>query len=114
MITLQGIRYTTGRWCPLVELNLADSHFENLTGVYVIWQGNGSVIRVGQGVIRDRLSQHRQDQQIIAYPNLLVTWAKVSDYYLLDGVERYLANMFNPKIGDRFPNVDPIEVNLPR
>ncbi|MCC7004487.1 hypothetical protein IT397_01030 [Candidatus Nomurabacteria bacterium] len=83
-----------------------------MEGVYIIWQGNGPVIRVGQGIIRDRLSAHRRDTAITAYQNLYVTWAPVSAIYR-NGVERYLANILKPRVGDAFPNVNPIPAFLP-
>ena len=103
-------------WCPLNTVDLDHSHFNNMEGVYIIWHGgsNPATVRVGQGVIRDRLKAHRNDPQISAYANLglLVTWASVSQSQR-DGVEAYLAQKLNPKVGERFPTRAPIEVNLP-
>ena len=101
-----------GSWCGFLSVNLAHPHFDAKEGVYIIWQKKGPIIRVGQGNIRERLSDHRRDQTIIAYDNLLVTWASVPTQSH-DGVERYLANQLNPRVGDAFPNTTPIEVNLP-
>lgn len=103
-----------GKWCNFLNLNLANEFFDNLEGVYIIWQRNGTVIRVGQGIIRDRLTAHRNDEKILAYKKdgLFVTWAEVPTRQR-DGVERYLAEHFKPLIGEKFPDVDPIEVNLP-
>jgi hypothetical protein len=85
-------------------------------GVYVIWQrGNPSrAVKVGQGDIADRLSKHKQDRTITSYgnPDLSVTWAVVSAA-VADGIERYLGDYYKPLIGDRFPDVIPIVVNLP-
>jgi hypothetical protein len=103
-------------WCNLLKLNLNHSHFENLNGVYIIWHGGKqpATVRIGQGVIKDRLSNHRSEQEILAFSNLglLVTWAQTNKQEL-DGIERYLAESLNPKVGDRFPTVYPIQVNLP-
>ncbi len=99
-------------WGSLVNVDLSHPHFNNLEGVYIIWQGNGPVIRIGQGIIRDRLAAHRRDPAITRYSNLYVTWAPVSDFYR-DGIERYLANILRPVVGDAFPNVSPIPVSLP-
>lgn len=99
-------------WGPLLTVDLSHSHFNSMEGVYIIWQGNGPVIRVGQGIIRDRLSAHRRDTAITAYQNLYVTWAPVSATYR-NGVERYLANILKPRVGDAFPNVNPIPAFLP-
>lgn len=103
-------------WCDLLALKLDHKHFDNLEGVYIIWHGgqNDNTVRVGQGIIRDRLAAHKQDPDVLAYKQytLYVTWAKVSADQR-DGVERYLAEQLDPKIAERFPDVDPIEVNLP-
>lgn len=103
-----------GHWCSFEDVNLA-----NVTagGVYIIWhEGNpGRVVRIGQGIIKDRLTTHRDDEEITDYRKkgkLLVTWASV----LLgqrDGVEAYLADKWNPLVGEAFPDVVPIAVNSP-
>ncbi len=95
-----------------MHVDLSHAHFNNMEGVYIIWQANGPVVRVGQGIIRDRLAAHKQDKAITAYPNLHVTWAPVSALYR-NGVERHLANTLKPRVGDTFPNVNPIQVLLP-
>ena len=101
-----------------------DRHYCNLktlildgitdTGVYVIWHtGSPSrVVRVGQGVIADRLAAHRNDRAILAYGELRVTWASVPQAQR-GGIERYLADNWHPLVGDAFPNVAPIAVNSP-
>lgn len=103
-------------WCNLINVNLNHAHFDDLEGVYIIWHGgkNAATVRVGQGFIRDRLDAHRQDQDVLAYQQhtLFVTWARVATNQQ-DGIERYLAEILNPKVGSRFPEVTPIEVNLP-
>jgi len=103
-------------WCSLNILNLDTSHFDNMEGVYIIWyEGDDpATVRVGQGFIRDRLKAHRNDPQIKAYAHLslYVTWASVAQAYR-DGVEAFLAQRLNPKVGERFPDRTPIEVNLP-
>jgi len=83
-----------------------------MEGIYIIWQGNGPVIRVGQGIIKDRFTAHRNDGEITKYGNLYATWAPVSVGHR-DGIERYLANSLRPVVGGAFPNVQPIAVNLP-
>lgn len=106
-------------WCDFLSLDLEDPHFNDLGGVYIIWhRGKGLVksatVRVGQGDIKDRIATHRNDPKILAYKNygLYVTWAFVLPTFR-DGVERYLANSLRPKVGDVFPSVMPISVNLP-
>lgn len=99
-------------WGKLLSVDLSHSHFDNMEGVYIIWQSNGPVIRVGQGNIRERLSRHRVDPKITAHPSLHVTWAPVNILYR-NGIERYLANTLRPVIGDAFPNVFPTPVSFP-
>ena len=53
-------------WCLLDTVDLTHSHFDGMEGVYVIWHGGQSpwTVRVGQGVIRDRLQAHRNDSAV--------------------------------------------------
>lgn len=103
-------------WCPLGTVNLSHAHFDNMEGVYIIWHGgnNPATVRVGQGIIKDRIAEHRNDPQVQAYAplGLFVTWASIATNYR-NGVEAFLAAKLSPKVGERFPNVVPIEVNLP-
>jgi len=101
-------------WCNFFTVNLSNSHFHNLEGVYVIWCDDGPCLRVGQGDIRDRLGAHRIHPDFRAYKdhNVLVTWASVEAVHR-DGVELYLAQELQPVMGQRFPEVTPIPVNLP-
>lgn len=101
-------------WCSLETVNLDNVQ---AFGVYLIWyDGNpGRVVRLGQGDIKDRLSKHRKDAEILSYKQrgtLWVTWASVPSQYL-DSVERYLANTYPPLVGDCFPDAEPIAVNSP-
>ena len=103
-------------WCKLSAVNLAHSHFENMHGVYAIWHGgdNAHTVRVGKGYVRDRLQAHRNDPEVQAYARLglYVTWASVPAQSQ-DGVEAYLAQRLTPKVGERFPQAVPAQVNLP-
>jgi len=115
-VKLDWIKCKGDVWCPLNTVNLQHSHFDDLEGVYIIWHGgdNAATVRVGQGVIRDRLAAHRNDPEIQAYADwdLYVTWVAVAASYR-DGVEAFLAQRLGPKVGERFPDRAPIEVNLP-
>ena len=99
-------------WCDFKKLNLDSDSFKDKKGVYIIWSSGSSVVRVGSGVIKDRIADHRDDKQITAYKNLSVTWAKVNANQM-QGVEKFLADTYNPKVGERFPDKTPISVNLP-
>ncbi len=110
------MKCTEDKWCLLNSVDLQNSHFENLEGVYIIWHGGiqPQTVRVGQGIIRDRLSAHRKDTQVQAYSHLglFVTWAPVEKSYR-DGVEAFLTKWLDPKVGEVFPGQKAIEVNLP-
>jgi len=112
---LNWIKCGKGNWCNLLDVNLEHEHFNDLGGIYIIWHGghNAWTVRVGQGDIKDRLLNHRKDKEILEYKDygLWVTWARV-DLKYRDGIEAYLANELNPRVGERFPDRRPIEVNL--
>lgn len=116
MQQLDWIKCDGKRWCNFENLNLDHNHFDNLKGVYMIWHGAPmpSVVRVGQGVIRDRIASHKKDPQILKYSdkNLYVTWAKVNEEKR-DGIERFLAENWTPLVGNKFPEAEKIEVNSP-
>lgn len=109
------IKCTGNSWCPLQSVDLSNVR---TTGVYIIWHaGNPArVVRVGQGDIAARLTAHKNDSKITQYAQrgtLYVTWASVPRQADRDGVERYLADTWNPLVGDAFPDVAPIAVNSP-
>lgn len=112
-IKLHWITSKTGEWLPLERVDLSGV---DVKGAYIIWHGGnaGKVVRVGQGLVNPRLTNHRNDKQILAYSHhgLYVTWAVVAQSYL-DGVEKFLAENLNPLIGDRFPDAHPVAVNFP-
>jgi len=112
-VTVQWIKCVGNVWCRLLDVDL--SGIGDVAGVYAIWDGRGQWIRVGQGVIRDRLSAHRGDPAILRFRDniLYVSWASVAAGQR-DGVEAYLAQQCNPLVGERFPNRMPIPVNLPQ
>jgi hypothetical protein len=116
MITLNWIKHQDGKWFKLTDVDLTYPHFIDLEGVYIIWyEGeNHIVVRVGQGVIKEKLSDHQTDPRIMTYKphSLYVTWATVLPQYR-NGIERYLFEKLKPIVGFRYPNVPAIQVNLP-
>ena len=104
------------RWCSLLNVNLSHAHFKNLEGVYIIWHSGEHpwTVYVGQGVIADRLKAHRQDDEILKFSHLglFVTWARL-DGTSRNGVERFLAESLEPKVGRSYPTDSPIQVNFP-
>jgi hypothetical protein len=114
MLQLNWIKLQSGGWCPLGTVDLSGV---KSSGVYIIWHaGNpGRVVRLGQGDIAKRITAHRNDPKVTAYSKygqLYVTWAAVPASQA-DAVERYLADTWNPLVGDAFPNVRPLAVNSP-
>lgn len=112
---LEWIKCQNDQWCAFEFVDLSNV---NTFGVYVIWHAGSSrpnTVRVGQGDIRERLTDHRSDPEILFYRSfgsLLVTWA-TTDFAPINGIERYLADQLNPLSGIRHPDVAPIPVNLP-
>lgn len=121
-INVNWIFCNNNEWCQLLYLDLNSIAPQNVFGVYVIWQyrplyNDKRVIKVGQGVIKQRLSEHRNNSNITQYAQggniLFVTWAQVGENDV-DGVEVYLGNNLQPIIGERFPNCNEIMVNIPQ
>ena len=112
-LTLQWVKSTTSSWLSFDNVDLSEV---TTKGVYIIWhQGQpGRVVYIGQGDVAARIVAHRSEPEILAYKakGLLVTWASVPKAQR-DGVERYLANTWNPLVGDAHPDVEPIVVNSP-
>ena len=98
-------------WCSFQGLNLTSV---DTAGVYVIWKSgeDNAIVYVGQGIIADRIADHRRDSKITRHGDQLVTWATVSQQYR-DGIERFLADKYSPLEGDHHPDATPIAVNLP-
>ncbi|MDD9812109.1 MAG: hypothetical protein OXU71_10455 [Gammaproteobacteria bacterium] len=116
-IKCESKKCESGAWCKLNSVNLQHSHFDGLEGVYIIWHYDGQrpeTLYVGQGKIRERLSAHHENVAIqnSKYGPLHVTWAKV-DAGDRDGVEAYLGDKLRPLVGEKFPAVHPVAVDLP-
>jgi hypothetical protein len=116
MISLHWVKDTADQWLPFQTFDINSVPSWD-AGVYVIWHSGqpGRVVKVGQGVIRDRLTAHRNDPAISGYSargQMGVTWATVPAAQR-DGVERYLGDYYKPLAGDRFPDVAPMVANLP-
>ncbi|MFM5977563.1 MAG: hypothetical protein ACKO99_14630 [Dolichospermum sp.] len=101
----------------LEGVNLTELSKYRLSGVYIIWYEGieERVVRIGQGIILDRLSVHRNTHEIMSYKQfgeLFVTWTIVEPK-LQNGIENYLGYTLKPLVAERFPDVVPIPVNLP-
>ena len=104
------------KWCSLLNVNLGHDHFKNLGGIYIIWHSGEHpwTVYVGQGIIAERLADHRQNGDILRFlpDGLFVTWAQV-DENSRNGVEHFLAKSLKPKVGANYPTDPPIQVNFP-
>lgn len=117
MLSVKWIKSTTNNWLSFQGVNLDGVTTQ---GVYIIWhQGQGGkpgrVVYVGQGDVAARLKAHRTRRDInnyAAHGNLMVTWAAVSSAQR-DGVEHYLAQTWNPQVGDAHPTAAQIACNSP-
>lgn len=101
--------------CRLNSLNLNNEHFDSLVGVCVIYSEDKRLnnIFVGQGNIRDILTDMKKDKKLQKYgPDLFVTWAYVP-LSSLKGVEAFLNKELNPIIQNLNKGVELINVNLP-
>ncbi len=84
-------------------------------GIYILRESKpllGQCVYVGQGQIGQRIVDHTKDREVMGYWPLTVYWAPV-DEPLRNGVERYLADHYQPLVGSLHPNATPIRVNLP-
>ena len=105
-------------WTKGFELDTANLESVKTNGVYVIYQtGNPpSTIYVGKGEVSKRLSEHKTDKRFDGARRagkLFVTFAEIPAQSQ-EGVEKHLARLFAPKIGERHPEaVQEIAVNSP-
>lgn len=110
-MNLNWIKCQNGIWCDFLKVNLEHKHFNDLKGVYIIWS-NKTTVRLGSGEIKERIAEHRNNVEITKYSNLKITWVQIHANQM-EGVEKYLAEILDPIVGERFPDRTPIEVNLP-
>jgi two-component system alkaline phosphatase synthesis response regulator PhoP len=105
-----------GTWCNLSELDLDHEHFNDMEGVYVLWQGeeNPVALRVGHGLIRECLAKEQNDEDLLAYlqNGIYVTWAKV-DRRFSGGIVRYIEDILQPELDSSSPDAEPIRINIP-
>ena len=117
-------------WCQFNEKLLNDSrlgtrlgdHSTSISGVYIIWTGidNRTVLKVGSGIIKDKLAAYLKDPEIQSYKptRLYATWASTVPVSGLEDVqkrvEKFLSIVFKPKLVEHLSDIDPIFANLPR
>ena len=118
------------KWADPIELNEIDDtlNLHGRRGVYVIWFRSSEdiyVVYVGKGDIATRFAEHVNRPEILKLleqpgtdgtagnPMIMFTWAFVSPEANRVGIERYLARVLKPTLGQKSPLVQPIPVNLP-
>src|SRR5258708_29360925 len=116
---LQWVKCQHQQWCPFMTLDLTHPSLDGLGGVYIISHVRNSpwTVRVGQGIVNNRISAHRLDPAILSHlpSRLFVTYASVNEASR-HGVERFLAERLQPRVpirDARYPDTPPIVVNLP-
>ena len=96
------------------------------TGTYLIWSVEKSefdfyvnpVIYVGSGKIVERLKAHIEDptdsvvQAREEHPNLMASYVQIENKEEYQGLENFLAYVYQPTEGLRFPRVIPREIDL--
>ena len=107
------------RWYVFDKIDLNDSNYRDISGVYVIAYWNGEdeqiTVKVGRGCIWSRIKSHRENPIIQGYGRawtLYITWAEIPTQNM-DGVEKYLAEVLHPIVSERFPDTHSTPVNLP-
>ena len=111
---------TNNEYLSFYDANLGHQYFDNLKGVYIIWyqeESRAITVYAGQaklGLIKDRVSDHRDDSRIQAYADKILyvacSEAAIND---IDGIEKSLHDALNPLVRDRSPDATPIAVYLP-
>lgn len=103
-------------WHSLLELSFGADSWAGLQGIYMIWHGGEkpAVVYVGQGNIKDELAKHQEDLEILRFreKGLFVSWAEVGPAYR-QGAQKYLINLWQPKLNNIFLNFIPVKVNAP-
>lgn len=116
MLKLNWIKCHGGNWCSFLDVDITSSHFDDLAGVYVIFylDPRTTTVKIGQGLIKDHIDNHRDDPEITKYMMnaLVVTWAKLAPPDR-NGVIAYLAERLKPIVSEKFLHNQPIPVNLP-
>lgn len=111
-------RPSINSWFKLNELDCINPFLVNngvkKEGIYIIWSDRkAAVVRIGSGIIVNRLYSHLNNPEITKYGNLLFTFAEIPEEEKRLSVETYLGSIFDCLVGERFPDKQNIKVNLP-
>lgn len=103
-------------WLDFLAFSLEGELAVGAEGIYMIWHGveNPAVVCVGQGNIKNELAARRQEQKILQHKDkgLFVSWAEVCSAYR-EGAQKYLMNLWQPKLSEAHFNLLPVKVNSP-
>ena len=103
------------KWANLTILGMSE-------GIYILWYPETTdrpfqVVYVGQGIIRNRIDHHRGKHSRILHqvePRFMrLTWTVVPSLADRNAIERYLSETLRPEVGEAWPDVVPMRVNLP-
>ncbi|MBD3409685.1 MAG: hypothetical protein GF419_05710 [Ignavibacteriales bacterium] len=92
-----------GKWCTFNRVPLDDPHFDDLYGVFLVWnelRKKKNVIYVGKGKLREKIKANRQShaiQENILKNTLYVTWASVPEEDV-NAAHIYLTKKYDPSI----------------
>jgi hypothetical protein len=104
-------------WTSFVDLDLQDSRLEGVTGIFFIWSRDlpyPQSIRIGQGNIRDRLIEMRNDPEVMAYQDKhpYVAWCSPPQSQI-DGIITFMYQERPPLVPAPYPQAAPIVANTP-
>lgn len=107
-----------GKMCSLEGVPTDHAHFDNLTGIVVVCfkdkKGIATLV-IGKGSVREEIEKFRKNKMVNIYAQrvkLYVTWAEIEPS-LLDGVEAFLHNNYQPELSRIASRAQPIKINLP-
>ena len=119
--TVSWAKSLKGNWYSFKWTNI--KHLGLQRGIYILWYPETNdrplrVVYVGQGIIRNRIFHHlcrfsRILDKLEKVDLLRLTWTLVPDQKDRDGIERYLAEVLRPEVGETWPDEIPVRVNIP-
>ena len=118
--TVSWARHLRGGWYSFKWANLKILGMSE--GIYILWYPETEArpfqaVYVGQGIIRNRIDHHRGNHSRILHKvvarYLRLTWTIVPSVIDRNAIERYLAETLQPLVGEAWPDVLPVRVNLP-
>ena len=118
--TVSWARPLRGDWYSFKWANLKLLGMKE--GIYILWYPETvarpfHVVYVGQGIIQNRINHHRGKHSRILHKveprRLRLTWTVVPSLADRNAIERFLSETLRPVVGESWPDVLPLRVNLP-